>query len=182
MVYVDSNIIRAPINKEDCISNLGFDVCNHIDQGKDSDGLNLFRNGSDFVVSRNALLRDLPRKPNEFLGSILTQVELGKLKIKDISSSNARAEGIKIMNDVCSSMDAGKLTNIENVFYHNFCVPKWGRLKDTFILEKEKQGNILKDVDHLGSAVLLGEKKLLSRDNHFGAIKRFVKEIDIVTL
>ncbi len=174
MTYCDTNILTSFVNKENSkkILNDGYWF---IKLNRQKEAEEILKEGK-CVVAREPLIKDL-KEHQAGVGAVLTGVGFGKLKIKDVRGG--LGEGKNILNQVCKKMGGRKLNQRELNFKSNYCFA--GKLKPDREI-KEINPTFLEDINHLGSAVLLGEKEFYTRDiKDFGAISPFVHQIKIKT-
>ena len=175
MAYCDTNITTSFLNNEFSKKNLGTSFWFIKSMGRDKTAEQIL-NAGKCVIAREPLLNDLKGHPAS-IGAVLTEAGLGKLEIKDVKSG--LGEGKNIINQVCKKLEGKKLNEKELGFKENYCFA--GKLKPDKEIE-DINPTFLQDINHLGSAYLLGEKEFYTRDKKdFGVIAPYVHQIKIKT-
>jgi len=167
MAYVDMNILTALLNRGVCQKLFGFSKACEKFKEEDEIAVKTLKGLEDeYTISRQAMLEDLPKITPEIRASTwsaLTSMELKKVKFKDVDKSKALNKGFELLVEGCR---VEPLTHEEKEFHFKYCGKPLWQVPDKF----------KKDLIHLGSAVLLGEKKFLTRDKELLTLGRFVRD------
>ena len=182
MPYVDTMILRKAWNIDTCRRFLDERTCNTLfteeerkfterDERAEREIIDFLNRVPRMTINKNVLRKDLPSTINELWKASLVGATgiTGKIKnaFVSIDLEKARKEGLRLITQGCKAMQE------EGKSYSVIC--KNGKAKPFW----EYGDNIKRDIEHLGSAKLSGEKVLVTMDEHLLNFKNFIKEIEI---
>ena len=164
MPYCDTNIITAFVNRPQ-LNKFGdkavFKFGNEINGDRDVKGEIKSFNTTKCVVNKELLINDISHSKSA-MGGILVYSNLKNVEIKKVNG-NSFSTGKIVYNKLCKRHD------MERDFRNKFC---YGNKVNKYLEKSNKN-----DIRHVGSAILLREKEIIT--NNLKDIKPIEKVTDI---
>lgn len=162
MAYCDINIPTSFANRDNVRESFGVYRVKKMDGYRNYSTENKLRNLNSCVISRKPLMRDLGGNPGA-VGAFLTSKGLKDIKIVNVDGLE---EGKRVFNNVCSKIPEDRR------FYKKFCKDKK--------LREDLSNNKINDIEHVGSAIKLGERDFITGDERdLKPIETFSGEINV---